>query len=70
MMLETNFNHEAVMEMDPFILLSTINTKLRNDYSSLNTLCERYDINQSDLISKLGEFGYEYIGEINQFRMP
>ncbi|WP_242694029.1 DUF4250 domain-containing protein [Proteiniclasticum aestuarii] len=70
MMLETNFNHEAVMEMDPFILLSTINTKLRNDYSSLNALCERYDINQSDLISKLGEFGYEYIGEINQFRMP
>ncbi|MBO1264549.1 DUF4250 domain-containing protein [Proteiniclasticum sp. SCR006] len=69
-MLETNFNHEAVMEMDPFILLSTINTKLRNDYSSLNALCERYDINQSDLISKLGEFGYEYIGEINQFRMP
>jgi hypothetical protein len=70
MMLESNFNHEAVMEMDPFILLSTINTKLRNDYSSLSALCERYDINQSDLISKLGEFGYEYIGEINQFRMP
>ncbi|MFH5837150.1 DUF4250 domain-containing protein [Proteiniclasticum sp. C24MP] len=70
MMLETNFTNEAVMEMDPFILLSTINTKLRNDHSSLHALCERYDINQSDLISKLGEFGYEYIGEINQFRMP
>lgn len=70
MMLETNFNNEAVMEMDPFMLLSTINTKLRNDHSSLQSLCERYDINQSDLIERLGEFGYEYIGEINQFRMP
>lgn len=69
-MVETNFTHEAVMGMDPFILLSTVNTKLRNDFSSLNSLCERYDINQSELINKLGEFGYEYIGEINQFRMP
>jgi len=70
MMVETNFTHEAVMAMDPFILLSTVNTKLRNDFPSLHSLCERYNINQSELITKLGEFGYEYIGEINQFRMP
>ena len=70
MMVETNFTHEAVMEMDPFILLSTVNTKLRNDFPSLHSLCERYNLNQSELINKLGEFGYEYIGEINQFRMP
>jgi len=70
MSIETNFNQDMIMDMDPFILLSTVNTKLRNDFSSLPALCERYDINQSELMEKLGEFGYEYIGEINQFRMP
>lgn len=70
MSVETAFNNDSVMEMDPFILLSTVNTKLRNDFPSLSALCERYDLNKSHLMEKLGEFGYEYIGEINQFRMP
>jgi hypothetical protein len=70
MSVETAFNNDSVMEMDPFILLSTVNTKLRNDFPSLSALCERYDISKSGLMEKLGEFGYEYIGEINQFRMP
>ena len=70
MQMENTFDQETIMEMDPFILLSTINTKLRNDFSSLSALCERYNLDQSELMNKLGEFGYEYIGEINQFRMP
>ncbi len=60
---------EVIMQMDPFILVSSINTKLRNEFESLPALCERYDLNRSELLNKLGSFGYEYIGEINQFRI-
>ncbi len=60
---------KIIMEMDPFILVSSINTKLRNEFESLPALCERYDLTQSELMNKLGNFGYEYIGEINQFRI-
>jgi len=63
-------NDQSVQEMDPFILLSLINTKLRNESDSLAELCENYNIDQARLVEKLGSFGYEYIGEINQFRMP
>lgn len=63
-------NDQCVKEMDPFILLSLINTKLRNESGSLLELCEDYNIAQADLVEKLGTFGYEYIGEINQFRLP
>ena len=63
-------NDQSVQEMDPFILLSLINTKLRNESESLAGLCENYDIDQARLVGKLGAFGYEYIGEINQFRLP
>lgn len=70
MSMDTAFTQENIMEMDPFILLSTVNTKLRNDFDSLSSLCDHYNLDQSALMNRLGEFGYDYIGEINQFRMP
>lgn len=63
-------NDQSIQEMDPFILLSLINTKLRNESGSLVELCEDYNIAEANLVEKLGAFGYEYIGEINQFRLP
>jgi hypothetical protein len=63
------WDKEVLMNMDPFMLVSALNTKLRNEFESLPALCERFDLNQSDLMSKVGKFGYEYIGEINQFRI-
>lgn len=63
-------NDQSVHDMDPFILLSLLNTKLRNESDSLAGLCENYNIDQARLVEKLGTFGYEYIGEINQFRLP
>jgi hypothetical protein len=70
MSMDTAFTQENIMEMDPFILLSTVNTKLRNDFDSLSALCDYYNLDQSALMNRLGKFGYDYIGEINQFRMP
>lgn len=52
---------------DPAMLLSLINMKLRDYYPSLDQLCEDMNINQSYLIEKLREAGYEYNKELNKF---
>ncbi len=52
---------------DPVILLSVINTKLRDYYSSLDALCDDLNFNKEDLIKKLSLIGYEYKEERNQF---
>lgn len=52
---------------DPVILLSVINTKLRDNYSSLDALCDDMDENKADIISALSSIGYDYSKEKNQF---
>lgn len=53
---------------DPMILLSYLNTKLRDDYPSLSALCEDLDLNESDLSGTLADIGYTYDPETNHFR--
>lgn len=53
---------------DPFMLLSFINMKLRDEYPSLSELCKSLDIDQGALREKLRAAGFEYIPEINQFK--
>ena len=53
---------------DPVILLSTINTKLRDEYASLAELCAALDVEESDLIEKLRGIGYTYDENLNRFR--
>ena len=53
---------------DPFMLLSFINMKLRDKYSSLDELCEDLEIDKSDLIKKLSDIDYGYIEELNAFK--
>ncbi len=55
------------MPTDPIILLSYINTKLRDYYSSLDILCEDMDCNKADIITKLSVIDYEYDENQNQF---
>lgn len=52
---------------DPFILLSYINTKLRDEFHNLEELCEGLEINRSELESTLSSIGYNYIRELNCF---
>lgn len=52
---------------DPMILLSVVNTKLRDFYPTLDALCEDLEISKKELAERLGEVGYEYIAEKNQF---
>lgn len=52
---------------DPIILLSVVNTKLRDAYSSLDALCDDLDENKDELIKKISTAGYEYDSNSNQF---
>lgn len=53
---------------DPFILLSYINTQLRDYYKTLHDLCNHLELEEDELKSKLGLIHYEYIPELNQFK--
>ena len=56
------------LEMDPNLLLSLINTKLRNNYKSLKTLCEEEGLDEALLKEKLLSIDYEYNQNSNQFK--
>lgn len=55
------------MPKDPVILLSYINTQLRDFYSDLKALCENMEIDRRDLESKLKGIGYTYDEGSNRF---
>ena len=52
---------------DPIMLLSFVNMKLRDQYPSLDALCEDMDADKEPILRKLSEVGYEYNQEVNQF---
>ena len=52
---------------DPAILVSVLNTKLRDFYPSLDALCDDLEADKAELLSRCGMIGYEYNTERNQF---
>lgn len=52
---------------DPVMLLSFVNLKLRDYYSSLDHMCEDLDIDKQELASRLASIDYHYDEEKNQF---
>jgi len=56
------------MISDPFILLSQVNMKLRDEYSDLDELCAALDYDKEELIAKLASAGFEYVESVNQFK--
>ncbi len=56
------------LPQDKFMLLSVINTKLRDKYNSLDELCDDMDVDKCDIIESLSGIGYNYDGNLNQFR--
>lgn len=55
------------LPQDPYILLSYINTKLRDDYPSLDQLCDGLDVDRAELEQKLNSAGFQYSKESNRF---
>lgn len=52
---------------DPAILLSYINTQLRDNYPSLEELSKSLSVDESEIRTKLSSIGYEYSAELNRF---
>ena len=52
---------------DPFILFSYINMKLRDDYASLDELCQKEDIDKDEVVKRLQAAGFEYNEQQNKF---
>ncbi|MBR3738179.1 MAG: DUF4250 domain-containing protein [Eubacterium sp.] len=53
---------------DPFMLLSVINMKLRDFYSSLDALCEDMGESKEEIEKALNNAGFEYDKTTNSFR--
>lgn len=60
--------YDQNLPQDPFILLSTLNMKLRNQFTDLEKLCIHYQMDPSVLNDKMNAIGFSYDSEINQFK--
>lgn len=52
---------------DPVMLLSFVNLKLRDFYSSLEALCDDLDADQNEIVEKLASIDYHYDAKQNKF---
>lgn len=52
---------------DPMLLLSAVNTKLRDQYTSLDALCEDMQADREKMETKLQNIDYTYDENTNQF---
>ena len=56
-----------MLPQDPIVLLSYINTKLRDEYSSLDELCAALDADREELVRRLAAVNYTYNAGQNRF---
>ena len=56
-----------MLPQDPVILLSYVNTKLRDDYPSLDALCDDLNVEKATLEERLHAIGYDYDIQQNRF---
>ena len=60
---------QKIMQLpeDDFIALSYLNTKLRDEYRSLEEFCLENDVCMRDICLRMADIGYEYDGDKNTF---
>lgn len=56
------------MPKDPFLLLSFINTRLRDSGEDFNEICRSENEDPEEIRARLKNAGFEYHEEIRQFR--
>ena len=49
-----------MLPKDPVMLMSVLNTKLRDQYDSLEALCDDLELNRDELTIRLQEAGFDY----------
>ena len=52
---------------DPVMLLSVVNSNLRDFYGSLDDFCRAKDVDKSEIEEKLEKINYSYDATSNQF---
>lgn len=52
---------------DPMLLLSVVNTKIRDYYHSLDALCDDMDVEKEQIVDTLKTIDYEYDENRQQF---
>lgn len=52
---------------DPVMLLSFLNTQLRDHFSSFEELASSYQLNMDEIEEKMKTIDYEYNASVNQF---
>lgn len=68
--LRVEKNIQRIMDelpKDPAMLMSFLNMKLRDNYSSLDELCEDMDIDRQALLDRMKKLGMEYLPQQNKF---
>lgn len=55
-------------DLDPNLLYSLINSKLRNEYTDLDDLVTTWEIDRAELEEHLAEAGFHYHADVHQFR--
>ena len=56
-----------MLPSDPMMLLSVVNTKLRDEFSSLDELCDALDVSKDEICAKLVAVDYHYHPDQNRF---
>ena len=56
-----------MLPKDPVMLLSVVNTKLRDQYANLTDLAKAYMVSEEEIVEALGRINYQYSEERNQF---
>lgn len=57
----------GMIPQEPAMLLSFINLKLRDYYTSLDLLCEDMELDRGEITKRLAGIDYKYDEERNQF---
>ncbi len=57
-----------MLPSDPMMRLSVVNTKLRDEYESLEELCRDMDVEEKELTDSLAAAGFRYDPVGNQFK--
>ena len=52
---------------DPIMLMSFLNTQLRDNYPNLDELCAGYCVDKGEIVEKLKKAGFIYDAELNKF---
>jgi hypothetical protein len=56
-----------MLPKDPMILLSYVNTQLRDFYPSLEDMCSSMNIIKTEIVQSLKTIDYEYDKVLNKF---